>query len=359
MSDARPHPAGTWRFGRIAGVDLLARPSLLLMGVVLVFLFAPLHETIHRTATGAVKVTDLMPLGDGRADLIRVAEGLEGEVEMEHEWIVRPNYGRTRPWVAHSSGHVRDHDVITAIAGNDMLVLRGSRLPHADDGHHYDRWTVRAGEHYNFSTTWFASHKPIPPPLDIGDRIRATYETSMKWASQCTYDGPYRDEVVRSLGTKRLLWVDIDDRDDQRSIDDAVRVLGLEGIGWDGDLDAMVAATRSPDIARQLAVGEHGAKAGGDGLDGHLAHHLDLAAAGLVRLAIGDLDVIRTGHRCRTGRRHHRSRRGRRSAGSGCPARRGFRARSGTARRSRIDRRWVGSRPIARAAGHRCRPAKA
>jgi Zn-dependent protease len=44
MSDARPHPAGTWRFGRIAGVDLLARPSLLLMGVVLVFLFAPRFE---------------------------------------------------------------------------------------------------------------------------------------------------------------------------------------------------------------------------------------------------------------------------------------------------------------------------
>lgn len=162
-------------------------------------------ETIHRTGTGAVKVTDLMPLGDGRADLIRVVEGLEGEVEMENEWIVRPNYGRTRPWVAHSPGHVRDHDVITAIAGNDMLVLRGSRLPHADHGHHYDRWTVRAGEHYNFSTTWFASHKPIPPPLDIGARIRVTYETSMEWASQCTYEGPYRDEVVRSLLTLRLL----------------------------------------------------------------------------------------------------------------------------------------------------------
>ena len=42
-------PVGTWRFGRIAGVDLLARPSLLLMGAVLVFLFAPRFEDQTRT----------------------------------------------------------------------------------------------------------------------------------------------------------------------------------------------------------------------------------------------------------------------------------------------------------------------
>ncbi|WP_068250758.1 glycoside hydrolase family 15 protein [Janibacter corallicola] len=162
-------------------------------------------ETVHRTDTGAVKVTDLMPLGDGRADLVRIVEGLEGEVEMEHEWIVRTSYGRVRPWVSHSPGHVRDHDVLTAIAGNDMLVLRGSRLPVADEGHHYDRWTVRAGEHYNFSNTWFASYKPIPPPLDIPARIEATETRSSEWADRCTYEGPYRDTVVRSLLTLRLL----------------------------------------------------------------------------------------------------------------------------------------------------------
>jgi Zn-dependent protease len=34
-------PPGTWRLGRIAGVDVLIRPSLLLMGAVLVAVFAP------------------------------------------------------------------------------------------------------------------------------------------------------------------------------------------------------------------------------------------------------------------------------------------------------------------------------
>ncbi len=40
---------GTWRIGRLAGVDLLIRPSLLVMGVVLVVLFAPRFE--GQTAT--------------------------------------------------------------------------------------------------------------------------------------------------------------------------------------------------------------------------------------------------------------------------------------------------------------------
>ncbi|MGO1167397.1 MAG: glycoside hydrolase family 15 protein [Janibacter sp.] len=162
-------------------------------------------ETIHTTATGTVKVTDLMPLGDARADLVRVVEGLEGEVEMEHEWIVRFGYGRIRPWVAHSPGHELDDEVITAIAGNDMLVLRGSRLPEPVGNHHHDQWTVRAGEHYNFSTTWFASYKAIPPPLDISSRIEATVQRSSEWASRCSYEGPYADEVLRSLLTLRLL----------------------------------------------------------------------------------------------------------------------------------------------------------
>jgi Zn-dependent protease len=36
-----PHHPGTWRLGRLAGVDVLIRPSLLIMGVALVLLFAP------------------------------------------------------------------------------------------------------------------------------------------------------------------------------------------------------------------------------------------------------------------------------------------------------------------------------
>ena len=73
-------------------------------------------ETIHETATGKVKVTDLMPVSDGRADVLRRVEGLEGTVTMEQEWVVRLNYGKVKPWVSHHPGHVQDEEVLVAIA---------------------------------------------------------------------------------------------------------------------------------------------------------------------------------------------------------------------------------------------------
>ena len=95
-------------------------------------------ETLHETDTGVVKVLDLMPLADGRADIIRTVEGVSGTVTMRHAWTVRFDYGKVRPWVSHGSGHRLDSDVITAVAGPDMLVLRGTRLPRARGGHHED-----------------------------------------------------------------------------------------------------------------------------------------------------------------------------------------------------------------------------
>jgi GH15 family glucan-1,4-alpha-glucosidase len=162
-------------------------------------------ETIHETPTGAVKVTDLMPIADGRADIVRRIEGLRGTVRMRHEWVVRFNYGKIRPWVSHARGRELDAEAITAVAGPDMLVLRGTRLPKADEGHHRDEFDVSEGEHYTFSTTWVASHLPIPPPHDVDSRIQETLERSNEWAARCDYHGPYREQVVRSLLTLRLM----------------------------------------------------------------------------------------------------------------------------------------------------------
>jgi GH15 family glucan-1,4-alpha-glucosidase len=161
-------------------------------------------ETIHTTATGVVKVTDLMPLRDRRADVVRVVEGLEGTVRMCHEWVVRFSYGKVRPWVSRRKDP-KGHEVITAIAGPDMLVLRGTRLPRATGGKHFDEFDIAAGDTMTFSTTWVRSHHPIPGPPDKDDRLSATLKASERWAKICTYVGPYRDAVLRSLLVLRLL----------------------------------------------------------------------------------------------------------------------------------------------------------
>jgi GH15 family glucan-1,4-alpha-glucosidase len=161
-------------------------------------------ETVHRGPAGSVKVTDLMPVGDGRADVVRRIEGLSGTLQMRHEWVVRFQYGKVIPWV--SRRHDEDgREVIAAIAGPDMVVLRGSRLPKAVDRRHADEFEVGEGDVLTFTTTWFHSWRQIPPMLDVPARIGHTVEWTQDWASKCTYDGKYRDEVVRSLLVLRLL----------------------------------------------------------------------------------------------------------------------------------------------------------
>ncbi|QKE84866.1 glycoside hydrolase family 15 protein [Arthrobacter sp. NEB 688] len=161
-------------------------------------------DTVHETATGRVRVTDLMPFGDGRADLVRVVEGLEGEVPMLHEWVVRTGYGKVLPWVSRT----QDCDgatVIRAVAGPDMLVLRGDRLPEPTDHHHRDEFTVRAGERYEFAMTWVPSWCDVPGALDVPSRVEETVRRFDDWAARHTHEGPYREAVTRSLLVLRLL----------------------------------------------------------------------------------------------------------------------------------------------------------
>ncbi len=160
-------------------------------------------ESTYTTDTGTVRVVDVMPMRDERADIVRRVVGVEGTVRMRHEWVVRFSYGKVRPWVARHD--VNGTPVITAIAGPDKLVLRGSRLPQAEDGMHVDSFDVTAGEELTFATTWIRSHHDVPQFLEFDGRIKATIERSEQWAASCEYQGPYREAVVRSLITLRLM----------------------------------------------------------------------------------------------------------------------------------------------------------
>jgi GH15 family glucan-1,4-alpha-glucosidase len=161
-------------------------------------------DTVHETDGGRVRVTDLMPANDGRADLLRVVEGLDGEVEVRHEWIVRTGYGEILPWVSHVADE-EGLDVIRAIAGPDMLVLRGTRLPAPSDHAHHDSFVVRAGDRLEFSMTWSPSWAPVPHRLEVEERIEETQHVFARWVDRCSHTGPYREQVVRSLLVLKLL----------------------------------------------------------------------------------------------------------------------------------------------------------
>ncbi|MCW2780083.1 MAG: glycoside hydrolase family 15 protein [Marmoricola sp.] len=160
-------------------------------------------ETTYSTATGRVIVTDMMPTRDARADLIRRIRCIDGTVRVRHEWCVRFGYGRIRPWVHREN---RDgEEVIVATAGPDRLILAGPRLPKAVDGRHEDEFDLVEGDELTFATIWIPSHHDLPKRLEYGEMLVTTLEDEQSWADACEYDGPWRETVIRSLVTLRLL----------------------------------------------------------------------------------------------------------------------------------------------------------
>ena len=161
-------------------------------------------ETTYITPSGTAVVCEAMPVGDGRADLVRRLEVTSGTVTVEHEWIVRFGYGAFEPWVR----RVKDpdgYDAIRAIAGPDSLLLRGDRLPKASDHRHRDVFDLTAGESVEYAVTWTPSWAPVPGQLSIVDRLEATRTRWSQWARGCEYHGSYRAAVVRSLLVLRML----------------------------------------------------------------------------------------------------------------------------------------------------------
>ena len=160
-------------------------------------------ETTYRTENGEIRVTDLMPTGERRADVVRRVEGVRGTVSVKHRWVVRYDYGRVRPWVHRED--VAGHPAILATAGPDKLILTGPRLPTAHVGTHEETFDVHEGDRLDFTLTWVPSYRGMPEALEVDERLAHTLEEQQAWADACRYDGPWRRQVVRSLVTLRGL----------------------------------------------------------------------------------------------------------------------------------------------------------
>ncbi|GAA4067740.1 glycoside hydrolase family 15 protein [Actinomadura miaoliensis] len=156
-------------------------------------------ETEWDTPTGAVRVVDFMPHRGEAPDVVRVVEGLSGTVRMRFDLRLRFEYGRRVPWVHRAGGR------LAGVAGPDAMWL-SSPVPVEDRGHgHMADFTVEAGEKVPFVLTWHASHLPAPRPVDALRVLRDTEDEWRKWTGSLSYDGTYRDAVVRSLITLKAL----------------------------------------------------------------------------------------------------------------------------------------------------------
>ncbi|HEU5035117.1 MAG TPA: glycoside hydrolase family 15 protein [Mycobacteriales bacterium] len=156
-------------------------------------------ETEWETATGAVKVIDFMPPRGEAPDIVRIVEGVSGEVDMTTELRIRFDYGAIVPWLRRRDGSLH------AVAGPDSVHLRTPVRMHAHDLAHIGTFTVTAGQRVPFVLTWQASHLPAPEPVDPEQALADTESYWADWMKLCSYDGEWRDAVVRSLITLKAL----------------------------------------------------------------------------------------------------------------------------------------------------------
>jgi GH15 family glucan-1,4-alpha-glucosidase len=156
-------------------------------------------ETEFDTDHGTVTLIDCMPPRTRQLDLVRMVVGRRGTVPMRMELIIRFDYGSIVPWVRRLDGG------IWAVAGPDALrvqtpvPLRGENLTTVAD------FTVAEGERIPFALTWYPSHRAAPPRIDAEEGIRRTEAWWREWVGRCTYDGEWRDAVVRSLITLKAM----------------------------------------------------------------------------------------------------------------------------------------------------------
>ncbi|MEU1792026.1 glycoside hydrolase family 15 protein [Streptomyces sparsogenes] len=156
-------------------------------------------ESEWDTPRGTVRVIDFMPPRDGAPQLVRIVEGVSGRVPMRSALRMRFSYGWVVPWV-----HKIDARTV-AVAGPDSVWLDTEVDTYGKDLTTYSDFTVAPGDRIAFTISWQPSHQKPPALPDPEGALEATEVFWREWVEHCTYHGPYRDAVVRSLITLKAL----------------------------------------------------------------------------------------------------------------------------------------------------------
>ncbi len=165
-------------------------------------------ETTFRTPNGTLVLTDFFafrvpgPGEDAHSahpdhQLIRIVRCTEGEVGVKVKLVPRFDYGLTTPRL-----ETLADDLVIVYGGADALVLQ-SELPFGDAERSATQGnrTLRAGDEAFVVLTYQLPHELDPRRLtrkQVHAKLEETTSTWAAWADRCVYDGPYREQVVRS-----------------------------------------------------------------------------------------------------------------------------------------------------------------
>lgn len=169
-------------------------------------------QTLFTTPTGLLQLTDFMPIHGDEArrllqpqrEIVRIIEVLEGEVDVEVFYQPRPDYARHHP-------KLRLRGALGfACEFRDQLFLLHSDIRLAlsrEEACVHGLIKLRPGDRRHLSLTFVQDE--IATILPLGEqadrRMNRTIAWWREWSGCCTYNGPYRDMVLRSVLTLKLM----------------------------------------------------------------------------------------------------------------------------------------------------------
>jgi GH15 family glucan-1,4-alpha-glucosidase len=164
-------------------------------------------ETTFSTPTGSVVLTDALAMGDGNRGhrlgndaphvLLRRAHCIEGEVDVQLEYVVRPEYGLVHPALDAVDGG------LVAIAGADVLVLSAAMALTVDHSSATGQLHLRHGETAGFALHHMRRSETSPEATwsesEIAARLDDTVSAWQSWSElHQAYVGPWQDLVHHS-----------------------------------------------------------------------------------------------------------------------------------------------------------------
>ncbi|MFE4664608.1 glycoside hydrolase family 15 protein [Streptomyces sp. NPDC056716] len=159
-------------------------------------------ESEWDTPEGTVRILDLMPPhtdDNSPVQLIRIVEGVRGRVPMRSGLAVRPRYGSRRPRIRTVG------DRFTIRTGTGSLWLDAEPPTRLHDASLLSEFTIAAGQRLAFALTWQPNFRPAPPIPDTATTLTRTTAYWRAFSERCSYTGPDRDTVTRSLITIKAL----------------------------------------------------------------------------------------------------------------------------------------------------------
>ncbi len=156
--------------------------------------------TTFTTESGKVRLVDFMPIRENHARLVRIVQGISGEVEMSVDLTLRFDYGLTVPWVR------RVKDGIEFVSGPNAAFLTSDVELHGIGLASVGHFTIAAGEQRSFVLAFYDSVSALPRTIEPSSELAQVRRFWRTWLAATHEDyGPYDSCVRRSLVTLKAL----------------------------------------------------------------------------------------------------------------------------------------------------------